>query len=150
MLSWQRFEMCSMARPSTPLRNDSSFTPPGIQQRCGTLARKSSLRTLCPDIRERHLPKTGVLNPGTRVALVDVAADVRAELAAAVARRRSWRNKTEPLDLILLTTKSHSELRQKFPVLDEHALAPNGAPDFLAKENVGRPSDLDENKVRAR
>ncbi len=57
--------------------------------------------------------------PGTRVALVDVAADVRAELAAAVAEAQIVRNKTGPLDLVLLTTKSRFRTSKKFPVLDE-------------------------------
>jgi len=87
--------------------------------------------------------------PGTRAALVGVAADVRAELAPAIADARTVRNKTGPLDLILLTTKSHSKLRRDFPFWMKQ-LAPNGALWISwPKKTSGVPSDLDENKIRA-
>lgn len=83
-----------------------------------------------------------------RVALVNVARDVQTELAEATGQCESVKNGKGPLDLIMLATKSSSELRKEFPSWKKQ-LAQNGA-FWISwpKRTSGVESDLDENKVR--
>jgi hypothetical protein len=95
------------------------------------------------------LPKKLGFKPGIRVAMVNVTPDVRAELVDAIAECALVRNGNGPLDLVLLATKSHADLRKNFPVWMKQ-LAPNGALWISwPKKTSGVASDLDENKVRA-
>ena len=87
--------------------------------------------------------------PGSRVALIDVSPDVRAELRDALAECEVMKNGKGPLDLVLLATKSHSDLSKAFPVWKKE-LTPAGALWVSwPKKTSGVASDLDENKVRA-
>jgi hypothetical protein len=87
--------------------------------------------------------------PWCRVALVNVAREVREELADAIADAELVKNGKGPLDLVLFATKSEAELRGQFPVWKKQ-LAPNGALWVSwPKKTSGVASDLDENKVRA-
>jgi hypothetical protein len=92
------------------------------------------------------LPKKLGFKPGCRLALVDVAQDVREELADAIADAELV--KKGPIDLVLLATKSAAELQKQFPIWKKQ-LAPNGALWISwPKKSSGVASDLDENKVR--
>ena len=94
------------------------------------------------------LPKKLGFKPGMRVALVNVAQDVRAELAEAMSQCESVKNAKGPLDLVMLATKSATELRKAFASWKKK-LAPNGALWISwPKKSSGVASDLDENKVR--
>jgi hypothetical protein len=95
------------------------------------------------------LPKKLGFKPGSRVALVNVAREVREELADAIADSELVKDGKGPLDLVLFATKSEGELQRQFPVWKKQ-LAPNGAL-WIAwpKKSSGVASDLDENKVRA-
>jgi len=102
-----------------------------------------------PGYSETPLAKKLGFKPGTRVALVDVADDVRAELAAAIAEAQVVKGKKGPLDLVLFSTKSRSDLQKDFAFWMKQ-LAPNGALWISwPKKTSGVASDLDENKVRA-
>lgn len=93
------------------------------------------------------LPKKLGFKPGSRVALINVARDVREELADAIADAELV--KKGPIDLVLLATKSSAELRRQMPIWKKQ-LVPNGALWISwPKKSSGVVSDLDENKVRA-
>jgi hypothetical protein len=94
------------------------------------------------------LPKKLGFKPGTRVALVDVADDVRAELADAVAQCQFVRNGKGPIDLVILTVTTELQLRNAFASWKKQ-LAQSGALWISwPKKSSGVASDLDENKVR--
>jgi hypothetical protein len=95
------------------------------------------------------LPKKLGIKPGSRVALINVAPDVREELSDSLAQAKLVKQGNGDLDLVLFATKSAAELQQQFPVWKKQ-LAPNGALWISwPKKTSGVASDLDENKVRA-
>ncbi|HEX3321260.1 MAG TPA: hypothetical protein VHR84_11195 [Terriglobales bacterium] len=86
--------------------------------------------------------------PGAHVALVDVAEDVRAELADAVAQCQLVKTGNGPLDLGILTVTTQFQLRKAFASWKKQ-LTQNGALWISwPKKSSGVASDLDENKVR--
>jgi hypothetical protein len=94
------------------------------------------------------LPKKLGIKEGFRVWLVNAPADVRAELKAALAGCQVLSTGKNPLDLVMLFTKSKAELATEF---DRFAklLAPAGMLWVSwPKKSSGVSSDLDENIVR--
>jgi hypothetical protein len=92
------------------------------------------------------LPKKLGIKPNLRVALVDLPAEVRAELKEALT---DCRNDGEgDLDFALLCVKTQAELRNHFAHLKQK-LAPAGMLWVSwPKKSSGVKSDLDENVVR--
>lgn len=94
------------------------------------------------------LPKKLGFKAGARVALVDVADDVRTELADVVAQCQFVKNGRGPLDLVILAVTSQAQLRKAFSSWKKQ-LAQSGALWISwPKKSSGVASDLDENKVR--
>ena len=92
------------------------------------------------------LPRKLGIKDGSRVALVNVPAEVSKELKSALASCKAVQAK--PIDFVLLTATSESELRKHFPVWSSK-LAPAGMLWVSwPKKSSGVPSDLDENVVR--
>jgi len=94
------------------------------------------------------LPKKLGIKEGLRVWLANAPADVRTELKAALACCEVLSNAKNPLDLVMLFTKSKTELATEF---DRFAklLAPAGMLWVSwPKKSSGVSSDLDENIVR--
>lgn len=87
--------------------------------------------------------------PGMRIRIGKVDPGVLAELTDAVAECEIDKNGKSPLDLILLTTKNHNELKRDFPVWKTRLAPAGGLWVSWPKKSSGVPSDLDENKVRA-
>ena len=78
--------MCSTARRSTPLRNDSSFTLPGHNSDAvNSLANPHE--DFMPGYSGTPLAKKLGFKPGTRVALVDVARTMSARSLQLQSRR---------------------------------------------------------------
>ena len=94
------------------------------------------------------LPKKLGFKPGARVALVDVAEDVRAELADAVAQCQFVKNGRGPLDLVILTVTTQSQLRKAFASWKKQLMKNGALWISWPKKSSGVASDLDENKVR--
>jgi hypothetical protein len=92
------------------------------------------------------LPRKLGIKDGSRVALVNVPAEVSKKLKSALASCKIVQAK--PIDFVLLTAKSESELRKHFPIWSSK-LAPAGMLWVSwPKKSSGVPSDLDENVVR--
>jgi DUF3052 family protein len=84
---------------------------------------------------------------GIRVSLLDLPADVRSELKAALSTCEIARDGKKPIDFILYFAKSKAGL-DDFDRLVK-SLAPNGMIWISwPKKTSGVPTDLDENKVR--
>ena len=92
------------------------------------------------------LPKKLGIKERFRVALLDMPADVRAELKDALASCQVA--KDGPIDLAMVFVKSASELKKQFRQFAK-LLAPTGMLWVSwPKKTSGVPSDLDENEVR--
>jgi hypothetical protein len=84
---------------------------------------------------------------GIRVALLDLPAEVRAELNPALSTCQIDRYGKKPVDFILYVAKSRAGLNDFDHVVK--SLAPNGMIWISwPKKSSGVPTDLDENKVR--
>jgi len=84
---------------------------------------------------------------GIRVALLDLPAEVRAELNPALSTCEIDRYGKKPVDIILYFAKSKAGLTDFDHVVK--SLAPNGMIWISwPKKSSGVPTDLDENKVR--
>jgi len=92
------------------------------------------------------LPRKLGIKPNLRVALVDLPAEVRAELKKALAGCRN--DGKGVLDFALVCVKTQAELRKHFGDL-KRQLAPTGMLWVSwPKKSSGVASDLDENVVR--
>jgi len=94
------------------------------------------------------LPKKLGIKPGFRVALLNVPADVRAELRDSLAECKIVKEGSGPLDFVFLFSKSNADLT---PRLKEaiKALAPAGMLWVSwPKKASGIATDLNENVVR--
>ena len=87
------------------------------------------------------------IKDGIRVSLLDMPADVLAELKPALSTCEIDRDGKKPIEFILYFAKSKSRL-DDFDLLVK-SLAPNGMIWISwPKKSSGVPTDLDENKVR--
>jgi|SRR6185369_15336313 len=92
------------------------------------------------------LPKKLGIKDGFRVALVEMPADVRAELKDALAACKMVSG--GPLDFVILFVKTQAELKQKFPRFAKQ-LAPTGMLWVSwPKKSSGVITDINENDVR--
>jgi hypothetical protein len=92
------------------------------------------------------LPKKLGLKDGFHIALVEMPADVRAELKDALAGCKTVRE--EPLDFSILFVKTQAELKQQFSKLAKQ-LAPTGMLWVSwPKKSSGVATDVNENDVR--
>jgi hypothetical protein len=94
------------------------------------------------------LPKKLGIKPGFRVALDEVPPDVKAELKAALAECEFVRGPKNPVDFLMVFTKSKEGLSADFAHLSQQ-LTPAGM-FWVAwpKKSSGVATDLDENIVR--
>jgi len=94
------------------------------------------------------LPQKLGIKPQARVAFVELPADVRKALKAAVSECRIEDDETEALDFAMAFVKAQSELKKQFPGLPRR-LAPAGMLWVSwPKKSSGVPTDLTEDKVR--
>jgi hypothetical protein len=94
------------------------------------------------------LPKKLGIKEGFRVALVEMPANVRADLKSALTSCHIAKDKSEPLDFAMLFVKSTSELKEEFSPLAKQ-LAPAGMLWVSwPKKASGVATDLTENDVR--
>jgi hypothetical protein len=94
------------------------------------------------------LPKKLGIKEGFHVWLANAPVDVRAELKSALAGCKVLSNGMNPLDFVMLFTKSKAELPTEF-VRFAKLLAPAGMLWVSwPKKSAGVSSDLDENIVR--
>ena len=94
------------------------------------------------------LPKKLGVKPGHRVALLDMPADVKAELKADLARCQMANGSVGPLDLAMIFVKTQADMKKQFSRLAKQ-LAPAGMLWVSwPKKSSGVASDLDENIVR--
>jgi len=94
------------------------------------------------------LPKKLGIKEQFRVALLDMPADVRAELKEALASCRIAKDGRGPLDFAMIFVKSAAELKKQFRKVSQQ-LAPTGMLWVSwPKKSSGVATDLDENKVR--
>src|SRR5439155_22612038 len=94
------------------------------------------------------LPQKLGIKPQARVAFVELPADVRKALKAAVSECRTENDETTPLDFGMAFVKAQSELKKEFPKLARR-LAPAGMLWVSwPKKASGVPTDLTEDKVR--
>ena len=92
------------------------------------------------------LPKKLGIREGFRVALLDLPADVKAELKSALASCHVA--KDEPVDFAMIFVKTASELKKQFPGFSK-LLAPSGMLWVSwPKKASGMATDLNENDVR--
>jgi hypothetical protein len=92
------------------------------------------------------LPKKLGIKEQFRVALLDLPADVKAELKIALATCRVVKN--EPVDFAMFFVKSASQLKKQFPQLSAQ-LTPSGMLWVSwPKKASGVATDLNENEVR--
>jgi len=95
------------------------------------------------------LPKKLGIKPGTTVALVNMPADVRSELAQALEQCTVAKKPSAPLDYIHLFSKSRSELEAGLKQ-SAKSLAPAGMLWVSwPKKSSGVPTDLTEDVIRA-
>jgi len=88
------------------------------------------------------------IKDGFRVALVDLPAEVQAELRRALSTCQILKNLDPPLDFVFVFTKSRAELERKVKSIAP-ALAPAGMLWVSwPKKSSGVVSDLDENVIR--
>jgi hypothetical protein len=94
------------------------------------------------------LPRKLGIKEHTRVALLDVPAEINSELKEPLSSCQILTDGRGPLDFILLFVKSQAELKQQFSRIARH-LAPTGM-FWVAwpKKTSGVPCDLNENDVR--
>ena len=94
------------------------------------------------------LPKKLGVKPGHRVALLDMPADVKAELKADLAHCQMASNNAGPLDLAMIFVKTQADMKKQFSRFAKQ-LAPAGMLWVSwPKKSSGVASDLDENIVR--
>jgi hypothetical protein len=94
------------------------------------------------------LPKKLGLKEKFRVALLDMPADVRAELKSALASCQIAKDERGPLDFAMIFVKSASDLRKQFSRIAKQ-LAPAGMLWVSwPKKTSGVTTDLNENDVR--
>ena len=94
------------------------------------------------------LPKKLGIKPGFRVALLEVPADVRAELRDSLADCKIVKDGSGPLDFIMLFSKSAADLEPRLKQAAK-ALAPAGMLWISwPKKASGVATDLNENPVR--
>ena len=94
------------------------------------------------------LPKKLGVKPGYRVALLDMPADVKAELTADLEQCRMTSGGAGPLDLAMMFVKTQAEMKKKFSRFAKQ-LAPAGMLWVSwPKKSSGVASDLDQNIVR--
>jgi len=92
------------------------------------------------------LPKKLGIKEQFRITLLDMPAEVKAELKSAVANCEV--SKAGPVDFAMIFVKSAAELKQQFPRLAKQ-LAPAGMLWVSwPKKTSGLASDLNENEVR--
>jgi len=94
------------------------------------------------------LPKKLGIKEHTRVALLDVPAEIRSELKQPLSSCQILTDRRGPLDFIFLFVKSQAELKKQFSRFATR-LAPAGTL-WVAwpKKTSGVPCDLNENDVR--
>ena len=94
------------------------------------------------------LPKKLGVKPGHRVALLDMPADVKAELKSDLAHCQMASNNAGPLDLAMIFVKTQADMKKQFSRFAKQ-LAPAGMLWVSwPKKSSGVASDLDENIVR--
>jgi len=94
------------------------------------------------------LPKKLEIKDQFRIALVDMPADVRAELKSALTSCHIAKNGSGLLDFAMLFVKSSSTMKKEFPQLAKQ-LAPSGMLWVSwPKKSSGVTTDLTENDVR--
>jgi hypothetical protein len=94
------------------------------------------------------LPKKLGVKPGYRVALLDMPADVKAELKADLAHCQMASGNAGPLDLAMIFVKTQADMKKQFSRFAKQ-LAPAGMLWVSwPKKSSGVASDLDENIVR--
>jgi hypothetical protein len=94
------------------------------------------------------LPKKLGIKGAFRIVLVDMPADVKAELKSALASCQVAKDGVGPLDFAMLFATSASDLKKRFPRLAKQ-LAPAGMLWVSwPKKSSGVTSDLTENEVR--
>jgi Protein of unknown function (DUF3052) len=92
------------------------------------------------------LPRKLGIKPQFRVALLDLPADVKAELKSALASCRIAND--EPIDFAMIFVKTAGDLKKQFPQFAKQ-LAPAGMLWVSwPKKTSGVPTDLNENEVR--
>jgi len=94
------------------------------------------------------LPKKLGIKPQFCVALLELPADVKAELKQALSGCRIAADGRDPLDFAMIFVKTQAELRKQFPRFAKQ-LAPAGMLWVSwPKKSSGVASDLTENEVR--
>jgi len=94
------------------------------------------------------LPKKLGIKEEFRVLMVDVPADVKAELKSALAKCRMARDGEDSLDFSMIFVKRAADLKEKFSQVSRQ-LAPAGMLWVSwPKKSSGVATDLDENEVR--
>jgi hypothetical protein len=94
------------------------------------------------------LPKKLGIKEHTRVALLNVPAEIRSELKEPLSSCRILTDRGGSLDFIFLFVKSQSELKKQFSRLATHLVPAGTLWVAWPKKTSGVPSDLNENDVR--
>ena len=101
-----------------------------------------------PGYSETPLPKKLGIKAGFRVSLVEVPADVRAELRTELAACEIVSDGKTPIDFAMVFTKSKTALAKEFQRITK-LLAPSGMLWVSwPKKSSGVATDLDENIIR--
>jgi len=101
-----------------------------------------------PGYSRTPLPKKLGIKDGFRVRLLNAPAEVRRELKSALAACKNASNGKEPVDFMIVFTKSREGLTKKFSPLSRQ-LAPAGMIWVSwPKKSSGVATDLSENVVR--
>jgi alkylation response protein AidB-like acyl-CoA dehydrogenase len=95
------------------------------------------------------LPQKLGIKPGFKVALPDVAPEVKAELKSALDKCEDSERARGALDLVLLPVQRHADLKKKFPQWSKRLTPAGMLWVSWPKKSSGVATDLDENKVRA-
>jgi hypothetical protein len=94
------------------------------------------------------LPQKLGIKEQFRVVLLDMPADIKAELKSALAGCTIAKEGYGPVDFAMIFVKSSGELKKQFPRFSKH-LAPAGMLWVSwPKKTSGVPTDLTENEVR--
>ena len=94
------------------------------------------------------LPKKLGIKEHTRVALLNVPAEIRSELKEPLSSCRILTDRGGSFDFIFLFVKSQSELKKQFSRLAAHLVPAGTLWVAWPKKTSGVPSDLNENDVR--